>query len=119
MRRATRRTGRRSGIPVPLEAIESGLLFNFRPPLSCLLFRLQESTQVTNAGRMSELAQGLGFQLSNALSSDLVNVSYLLEGVAEAVHQAETHFEKFPFPFGQALKSIRQLFLQQGEAGHV
>ena len=53
----------------------------------------EKIAQVTTAGRMAQFAQGLGFDLSDTLSSDVKILADLFEGVVFTVYQPKTQFQ--------------------------
>jgi len=74
---------------------------------------------MANASGMAQFAQGLGFDLTNALASDVVHLANLFEGPFVTVDQPEAHFENLAFAFRQAGENVAQFFLKQTVAGHV
>ncbi len=56
--------------------------------------------QVPTAGGVAELAERLGFNLSDALTGDVEVFADFLECVVLAVQETETHLKDLPFPLG-------------------
>src|SRR5438445_3571773 len=86
---------------------------------SSLFLSIEESLEVADAGRVTQLAQGLGFDLANAFASDVVHLADLFERSLIAIEQTEAHFENLALAFRQAGQHVAQFFLQQTVAGDI
>src|SRR5664280_974879 len=67
-------------------------------PREGFLLGLEEAVKVVSPGGVAQLAQGLGFDLADALAGHAVQITNFLEGVAAAIDQPKAHFEDVPFP---------------------
>ncbi|KKN46473.1 hypothetical protein LCGC14_0672430, partial [marine sediment metagenome] len=66
---------------------------------------------------MLELADGLGFDLANALAGDLEDVADLLERVAVSVAQAVAELDDLALAVGEGLQDVLDAFLEHFAAG--
>src|SRR4051812_7692621 len=82
-----------------------------------LLYRFEEALEFDAAGWMAELAQGLGFDLANALAGNIVLFADFLEGAGKAVRETIAQFENFAFPFRQTGEHFTQFAFEQMKAG--
>ena len=73
--------------------------------------------QLTDTGGVSHFAQGLGFDLADALAGHLELPTDLLQRARIAVIQAETQFQDSLLALGQASEHVAQFVFQQAEAG--
>src|SRR3989442_9369006 len=72
----------------------------------------EECAQLARAGGMPQLAQGLRFDLADALAGHGERLAHLFQGVLGAVVQAEAHFDHFLFARCERLQHRRGLLLQ-------
>ena|SRR5678815_1528601 len=79
--------------------------------LSRFFFGIQETLQVADAGWVTQLAKGFGFDLPNAFASDVVHLPDFLKGALVAIDQSEAHFENLSFPLGQTREDVAEFFL--------
>src|SRR5438445_1541393 len=86
---------------------------------SSLFLSIEEALEVADAGRMTQLAQGLGFDLANAFASDVVHLADFLERPLVTIEQAEAHLQNLALALGQAGQHVSEFFLQQAVARHV
>src|SRR5574340_85325 len=77
----------------------------------------QESAQTVAAAGMAEFAQGLGFNLADALAGDREVLPHPLQRVLTAVFQAEAHLDDLLFARRERLQHLRGL-LPQVEVDH-
>src|SRR6266446_1831125 len=68
---------------------------------------------------MAHFAQRFRLDLANPLAGNSKLAADLFQGPAISVDQAEALFENLAFTFGQRLKHILDLFLQQHNRRHV
>ena len=68
---------------------------------------------------MPEFTEGLGFDLADALASDIILTANFLEGPGAAVGQPVTQFQDTAFAFTQAVEDFADPALEQVEAGDV
>ena len=68
---------------------------------------------------MTHLAQGFGFDLTNAFAGDFELAAYFFQRAAVAVHQAEALFEHLPFAFGEGVQDVLDLLFEEHDRGHV
>ena len=61
---------------------------------------------------MAQLAQGLGFDLADALAGDLEGLADFLEGVLGAVLEAEAHLDDALFARRQGAENLRGVLLE-------
>ena len=66
---------------------------------------------------MTQLSEGLGLDLADALPGDVELLSHLFQGTGPSVLDAEAQLEHLLLPGGQGGEHIHQLLLQQGEGG--
>src|SRR2546422_6807458 len=66
------------------------------------LIGLEEALEMMNAGRVPQLAQGLGFNLANAFAGDFVLFANLFEGAFVTIDQSKTHLQDFALTLSQA-----------------
>src|SRR5262249_35841197 len=79
----------------------------------------KKSLQLSNTGWMPHFAQRLGFDLANALASNLELPAYLFEGSAVSIDQPESLFENLPLPIRERLQNVLDFFLQQHNRCHI
>jgi len=79
----------------------------------------QETLQMTHAGRVTQLAQCLGFNLADAFARDVVHLANFFERAFVAVGEAETHFENLAFASVSVVNTSPEFFLQQTVTGHI
>jgi hypothetical protein len=68
---------------------------------------------------MPHFAQGLCFDLADALASNLELSTYFFQRSAVAVDEAESLLEDLPFSVGERFQDILDLFLEQNDRSHV
>src|ERR1044072_3208138 len=73
---------------------------------------LQEGLELARAGRMAQLAQGLGLDLADALAGDREVLAHLFQGVLAAVAQAEAHLDDLLLARGEGLEQGLGLVLE-------
>ncbi len=73
---------------------------------------VDEGLQLAAAAGVTELAQGLGFDLADALAGDLEGLAYLFEGVFAAVFEAEAHLDDTLFARRQGPKHLGRVLLE-------
>ena len=61
---------------------------------------------------MTQLAEGLGFDLADALARDLEGLADLFESVLGAVFEAEAHLDDALFARGQGTQDLRGVLLE-------
>ena len=61
---------------------------------------------------VTELAQGLGFDLADALAGDLEALADFFQGVLGAVFEAEAHLDDALFARGQSAQDLRGVLLE-------
>ena len=66
---------------------------------------------------MTHLAQGFGFDLTDALTGHLELAADFLEGAAVAVLEAEALLEHFALAFGEGVEHVLDLVLEHRKAG--
>ena len=66
---------------------------------------------------MTELTQGLGLDLTDALSGDIKLLAHFLQSAGASVLNAKAQLQDLFLPGGEGTQHIHQLLLQQGEAG--
>src|SRR6266851_3158773 len=67
--------------------------------------------EVREAGRMTQFAQRLCFNLADTLSRHIVAVADFLECQVRAIHQAKAHFENLSLPLPQQGQDVLKLSL--------
>src|ERR1700722_18893610 len=77
-----------------------------------LFYTVHEGLQLAAAGWMTELAEGFGFYLADALAGDLEGLADLFEGVFGAVFEAEAHLDDTLFARGERAKDLRGVLLE-------
>src|SRR5205085_11457774 len=82
-------------------------------------WRLKETFELPNPGRMAHFAQGLRFDLANALASDLELTAHFLEGPAVSINQSESLLQHLAFAVRESFQHILDFFLQQNDRSHV
>ena len=70
----------------------------------------EEVAEAAAAGWVSELTQGLGLDLADALTGDAELSPDLFEGAATAIIEAETELEDAPFTTAQGIENAADLF---------
>ena len=73
---------------------------------------VDEGLQLAAAAGVAQLAQGLGFDLADALAGDLEALADLFEGVLGAVFEAEAHLDDALFARGQGAQHLRGVLLE-------
>src|SRR5580692_9279161 len=73
---------------------------------------VDEGLQLAAAAGVTELAEGLGLYLADALAGDLEGLADLFEGVFGAVFEAETHLDHTLFARGQGAEDLRGVLLE-------
>ena len=94
------------GCPRPAFERSTGLL----PAAPALA--LHEALQLLAAGRVAELAQGLGLDLTDALAGDVELLPHLLQGVVAAVADPEAEAQDSLLARRQRLQDLFRLSLQ-------
>src|SRR5207302_5224251 len=79
----------------------------------------KESLQLSNTCWMPHFAQGLCFNLTNALAGNLELPAYFFQGPAVSINQPKSLFEHLPLPIGQRLQHVLDFLLQQNNRSHV
>src|SRR5438309_9057062 len=77
-----------------------------------LFHAIDEGLELAAAAGMTQLAEGLGLYLADALAGDLEALADLFEGVLGAVFEAETHLDHTLFTRGQGTENLRGVLLQ-------
>src|SRR5258706_1352446 len=72
----------------------------------------QECLQLARAARVAQLAQGLGFDLPDALAGDREALADLLQGVLAAVAEPEAHLDDLLLAGGEGLQERLRLLLE-------
>src|SRR5579872_3989480 len=72
----------------------------------------EEGAEFARTRRMAQLAQGLGFDLANALASDGEGLADFLECVLAAIVETETHFDYFFLARRERFQDGRSLLFQ-------
>ena len=94
---------------------------NRAPPLRpernyCLrLLPFEEALELISPAGVTQLTQGFGFNLSDALSGHPENLPHLFKGTRASIIKAETQAQHFLFAGGQCIEDILQLFPQKFE----
>src|SRR5208282_3563567 len=81
------------------------------------LLGLEEAVKVASPGWVPQFAQGLGFDLADALAGHAVQIANFLEGVAVAIDQPKAHFEDVPFPRAEQGQNVLELLFEHALAG--
>src|SRR5215472_14031924 len=84
-----------------------------RPMISTLQPLIQVILQLAAAAGVTQLAQSLGFDLTNTLAGHMELFADFFQRAATAIVQAEAQLEHFAFAVGQALKHIFHLLFEQ------
>src|SRR5688572_3305469 len=74
---------------------------------------------MTDARRVTQLAEALGFDLADAFAGDLELLADFFQGAGIAIHQAEAEFENLALALGEAAEDILELAFEEAVAGHV
>ena len=75
---------------------------------------IQEIAQLFAAAGVAELAQGLGFDLTNPFTGHTKVLTDFFEGTRTSIEKTKAQFEDTPFAGAQMLlKDFSQLFLKQ------
>src|ERR1700755_1815267 len=82
------------------------------PPPSITYDLLDERSQLLAAARVAQLAQRLGFDLTNTLAGDLEVLADLFEGVVALLADAEAHPQDLLFARRQRLEHAPGLILE-------
>src|SRR2546427_3730421 len=82
-----------------------------RPPRCPPL--LQVILELARAGRVAQLAEGLGLDLADPLPGDVELLADLLERSGPAILQAEPELQDAPLPAGQGVQHGLHLLLEQ------
>ena len=69
---------------------------------------VQKVLQLFGAAGVAELAQGLGFDLADALTGDVEFLAHLFQGAGAAVLDAEAQLEHLFLPGGQGGQDLHQ-----------
>jgi hypothetical protein len=77
----------------------------------------EEALELADAGGMAHFAEGLGFDLADALAGDVELAADFLEGAGIAVAKAEAEFEDAAFAGGKAGEDVAELVFEEAEAG--
>src|SRR5438093_504697 len=77
--------------------------------LSSLMHVGEECFELARARGLAQLAQGLGFDLANALAGDGKRASNLLQRVLRAVLQAKAHLRNLLLAWGEGAQHLRGL----------
>ena len=82
--------------------------------LTCLhvFDAVDEGLQLAAAAGVTQLAEGLGFDLADALAGDLEGLADLFERVLGAVFEAEAHLDDALFARRQGAEDLRGVLLQ-------
>ena len=73
---------------------------------------LKKSFELPNTGRVAHFAQGLCFDLTNALPSDLKLPAYFFKRPALTIDQPETLLEHLPLAICQGFEDVFDFLLQ-------
>src|SRR5437867_665519 len=73
---------------------------------------VEKSSQAVTAAGMAQFAQGLGFDLADALAGDGEVLADLLECVLAAVVEAEPHLDDLLLARRESLQDLRRLLAQ-------
>jgi hypothetical protein len=72
---------------------------------------LKKAAEMVDAARVPEFAQGLHFELTDALATHVVQIANFFQRVPKAIDEPKAHFEDRPFAFFEALENgIKSLF---------
>ena len=77
-----------------------------------LLDAFDEGLELAAALRVAQLAQGLGFDLADALAGDLEALADFFEGVLGAVFEAEAHLDDALFARRERAQNLRGVLLE-------
>ena len=82
--------------------------------MRCQRFLLEEFLEGFAPFRTSQLAQGLGFDLTNPFTGHTKVLTDFFEGTRTSIEKTKAQFEDTPFAGAQMLlKDFSQLFLKQ------
>ena len=82
--------------------------------MRCQSFLLEEFLEGFAPFRTSQLAQGLGFDLTNPFTGHTKVLTNFFEGTRTSIEKTKAQFEDTPFAGAQMLlKDFSQLFLKQ------
>ena len=82
--------------------------------MRCQRFLLEEFLEGFAPFRTSQLAQGLGFDLTNPFTGHTKVLTNFFEGTRTSIEKTKAQFEDTPFAGAQMLlKDFSQLFLKQ------
>src|SRR5690349_13225806 len=81
------------------------------------LLNFQEAVELADAGWVTHLAEGFGFDLANAFAGDAELFADFFQRARVAVAETEAQFEDFAFAFGEAAEDVGQFVFEQAEAG--
>src|SRR5690348_6576251 len=73
---------------------------------------IHESSQLSRAGWVTQLAQRLGFDLANALASHCERLSDFLEGVLGAIFESKAHLDDLFLARSERAQNVRRLLLE-------
>src|SRR5207253_10191026 len=73
---------------------------------------IQKGAKFSTARRVTQFAQGLGFDLPDALAGDSEALAYFLKRVLASIIQAKAHFDHFLFTRRQGLEHCVGLLFQ-------
>src|SRR5436190_19726088 len=76
--------------------------------LGCLV-GFQEALEMSNACRVTQLPEALGFDLANAFAGHFELLADFFQRAGITVDQAEAKLKNLPFALGQTAKDILQL----------
>src|SRR5436309_8411481 len=96
---------------------ESEVALEWRPKSQSGSFK--EALELPDTSRMSHFAQGLCFDLTDTLPSDLELPPYFFQGSAISIDQAKSLLEDLPFAISKRLQHVLDFFLQQDNRSHV
>ena len=85
--------------------------------LLLVFFAVEEAFQTVAAGGVTQLAQGLGFDLADALAGNIELFAHFFQRVVGVHVDAETHTQHFGFARGEAFEHIFGDFAQAGIHG--
>src|SRR5690349_20559158 len=77
-----------------------------------ILDAVDEGLQLAAAAGVTELAEGFGFYLADALAGDLEGLADFFEGVLGAVFEAEAHLDDTLFARRQGAEDLRGVLLE-------
>src|SRR5580698_661702 len=77
-----------------------------------LFYAVDEGLELAAAAGVTELAEGLGFDLADALAGDLEGLADLFEGVFAAVLEAEAHLDDTLLAGSERAQDLRGVLLE-------